>query len=246
MEAMNGECQEAIIGAFMHMHPDEIQLTKEQVRHRFHAYGLNTVNFQHQNAFERIPRGRRALSICILHHHTFFVLFTKQIKRIINLEVQSKPMYLRTLLYALRQGVALDSGERAAPTGGAGDGPQASDTGDAVASPKSAAGKVPDRLLDLYLSSQDSISLTSKVLDVYAAYVDEGEVSRTARRLLLCHRLRPNITSPATLEHGLLYTLYKRRMRSGTFALRPCGQLLPSALHGDTFALRTTRENVHT
>lgn len=32
MEAMNGECQEAIIGAFMHMHPDEIQLTKEQVR----------------------------------------------------------------------------------------------------------------------------------------------------------------------------------------------------------------------
>lgn len=32
MEAMNGECQEAIIGAFMKMHPNEIQLTKEQVR----------------------------------------------------------------------------------------------------------------------------------------------------------------------------------------------------------------------
>lgn len=30
MEAMNGGCQEAIIGAFMQMHPNEIQLTKEQ------------------------------------------------------------------------------------------------------------------------------------------------------------------------------------------------------------------------
>eukprot|EP00903_Cladosiphon_okamuranus_P017528 g16143.t1 len=128
MEAMNGECQEAIIGAFMHMHPNEIRLTKEQI------------------------------------------------KRIINLEVQSKPMYLRTLLYALRQGVALDSGERTAPTGGVDDGSNASSTGDAITSPESAAGKVPDRLLDLYLSSQDSISLTSKVLDVYAAYVDDGEM----------------------------------------------------------------------
>lgn len=31
MEAMNGECQEAIIEAFMHMHKNEIELTKEQV-----------------------------------------------------------------------------------------------------------------------------------------------------------------------------------------------------------------------
>ncbi len=30
MEAMNGECQEAIIEAFMHMHKNEIELTKEQ------------------------------------------------------------------------------------------------------------------------------------------------------------------------------------------------------------------------
>lgn len=63
------------------------------------------------------------------------------------------------------------------PPGGVDDGSHASSTGNAVANPESAAGKVPDRLLDLYLSSQDSISLTSKVLDVYAAYVDEGEVS---------------------------------------------------------------------
>ncbi|CAM9884888.1 unnamed protein product, partial [Ectocarpus sp. 12 AP-2014] len=74
--------------------------------------------------------------------------------RIIHLEVQSKPMYLRTLLYALRQGVALESGE-----------------------------PVPDRLLDLYLSSEDSISLTSKVLDVYAAYVDRGEASLARRKI---------------------------------------------------------------
>lgn len=99
-------------------------------------------------------------------------------------------MYLRTLLYALRQGVALDSAERtsaseppiASPTGGLNDGSHASSIGNASASPESAAGKVPDKLLDLYLSSQDSISLTSKVLDVYAAYVDEGEVSRAGRR----------------------------------------------------------------
>lgn len=93
-------------------------------------------------------------------------------------------MYLRTLLYALRQGVALDSGGRTAPTRAVHDGARASSAGGAVASPESVAGKVPDRLLDLYLSSQDSISLTSKVLDVYAAYVDEGEVSRAKQRLL--------------------------------------------------------------
>lgn len=43
MEAMNGECQEAIIGAFMHMHPDEIQLSKEQVGHKPPRPGLQTV-----------------------------------------------------------------------------------------------------------------------------------------------------------------------------------------------------------
>lgn len=36
--------------------------------------------------------------------------------------------------------------------------------------------KVPDKLLDFYLSSKDSSSLTAKVLDMYAEYVDEGEV----------------------------------------------------------------------
>lgn len=121
--------------------------------------------------------------ICLIGHS--MPLLFAQIKRIIHLEVQSKPMYLRTLLYALRQGVALDSGEPAptsalssvAPTAGVGQGADASSTDHAPVSSDSADGKVPDRLLDLYLSSQDSISLTSKVLDVYAAYVDEGEVS---------------------------------------------------------------------
>lgn len=110
--------------------------------------------------------------------------FFAQIKRIINLEVQSKPMYLRTLLYALRQGVALDSGEPASksalssvtPTG-VGQGADSSSDDPAPVNSDSTDGKVPDQLLDLYLSSQDSISLTSKVLDVYAAYVDKGEVS---------------------------------------------------------------------
>ena len=94
-------------------------------------------------------------------------------------------MYLRTLLYALRQGVALDSGDAApaassptaaSTTGGAEDGHDASDAGDMGGEKDRFPGKVPDRLLDMYLSAKDSISLTSKVLDVYAAYVDEGEV----------------------------------------------------------------------
>lgn len=46
-------------------------------------------------------------------------------------------------------------------------------------SEESCAGSVPDHLLDVYLSLEDSISLTSKVLDVYAAYVDKGEVRLT-------------------------------------------------------------------
>ncbi|CAM9828683.1 unnamed protein product, partial [Scytosiphon promiscuus] len=132
MEAMNGECQEAIIGAFIHMHPNEIELNKEQI------------------------------------------------KRIIHLEVQSKPMYLRTLLYALRQGVALESGEPAArssePMASEGEANAPGAGASALATPDRPTGRVPDRLLDLYLSSEDSISLTSKVLDVYAGYVDEGEM----------------------------------------------------------------------
>lgn len=94
-------------------------------------------------------------------------------------------MYLRTLLYALRQGVALESGEpvskppspSAATAAEAAPGVDASSTGSVASNPDGAAGKVPDRLLDLYLSSEDSISLTSKVLDVYATYVDRGEAS---------------------------------------------------------------------
>lgn len=106
-----------------------------------------------------------------------------KIKRIIHLEVQSKPMYLRTLLYALRQGVALDacgvastssvSSSFSTPELGDGADVHESNLADYSASIKS----VPDRLLDLYLSSEDSITLTSKVLDVYATYVDEGQVS---------------------------------------------------------------------
>lgn len=91
-------------------------------------------------------------------------------------------MYLRTLLYALRQGVALESGEpstkSSASSASAGDIDASSVGESALVDPASPAGRVPDRLLDMYLSSEDSISLTSKVLDVYAGYVDEGEVSR--------------------------------------------------------------------
>lgn len=106
-----------------------------------------------------------------------------QIKRIIHLKVQSKPMYLRTLLYALRQGVALGRPIRdveysmvvSATQPGRGDAECPSmfpaETTDCW------HGSVPDHLLDSYLTSEDSISLTSKVLDVYAAYIDEGEVS---------------------------------------------------------------------
>lgn len=100
-------------------------------------------------------------------------------------------MYLRTLLYALLQGVALGTHEPPSnsPSQGC-----ASTTahGEAIGACSGALVKydgsaesvrVPDELLDLYLSSQDSTSLTSKVLDVYAAYVDEGEVSVAAVRL---------------------------------------------------------------
>lgn len=38
MEAMNGECQEAIIGAFMQMHPKEIELTHEQASFTYGKY----------------------------------------------------------------------------------------------------------------------------------------------------------------------------------------------------------------
>ncbi len=93
-------------------------------------------------------------------------------------------MYLRTLLYALRQGVALDSGgaapksssPTAASTAAVDDAENVPNAGSTGADEESFPGKVPDRLLDMYLSAKDSISLTSKVLDVYAAYVDEGEV----------------------------------------------------------------------
>lgn len=86
-------------------------------------------------------------------------------------------MYLRTLLYALRLGVMLDT-----PRVGSSGKPKGDDPSDSEDSMKKEGfscswGHVPDRLLDLYLSSLDSISLTSKVLDVYATYVDEGEVS---------------------------------------------------------------------
>ena len=36
---------------------------------------------------------------------------------------------------------------------------------------------VPNILLDFYLSSKNNFALTSKVLDMYAAYVDQGKVS---------------------------------------------------------------------
>lgn len=111
-------------------------------------------------------------------------LFSQQIKRIIHLEVQSKPMYLRTLLYALRQGVALQRREPTPVSSVAIINPSKTNcenevgvSHSALASQDGSAASVPDRLLDLYLSLKDSISLTSKVLDVYAAYVDEGEVS---------------------------------------------------------------------
>lgn len=107
-----------------------------------------------------------------------------QIKRIIHLEVQSKPMYLRTLLYALRQGVALDRPDPhhlpcSALDSGAQPDVEIGDISSIIPLKEEAGpceGSVPDYLLHLYLSTEDSISLTSKVLDVYAAYVDEGEV----------------------------------------------------------------------
>lgn len=100
-------------------------------------------------------------------------------------------MYLRTLLYALRQGVAPGTHE---PSSTSPAQVCASSSGlvEAIGASSGALVKydgsaesvrVPDELLDLYLSSQDSTSLTSKVLDVYAAYVNEGEVSLAAVRL---------------------------------------------------------------
>lgn len=92
-------------------------------------------------------------------------------------------MYLRTLLHALRQGVALEKGEplpSAFPTTTPVSTTEVVEGLDAsssvLTSEDSCAGSVPDHLLDVYLSLEDSISLTSKVLDVYAAYVGKGEV----------------------------------------------------------------------
>lgn len=100
-------------------------------------------------------------------------------------------MYLRTLLYALRQGVALDKQGSIStalvptyvPTPEVCDGFDTSST--VVTNQDDFAGRVPDDLLDIYLSSEDSISLTSKVLDVYAAYVDVGEVSLICTKVMM-------------------------------------------------------------
>lgn len=165
MEPMNGECQEAIICAFMNMHPDEIQLTKEQVNVPVTIYISFSVN--RLNALETYALISRTKRLRVI----------LQVKRIIHLEVQSKPMYLRTLLYALRQGVALDHRESGISIQPTGVGYNGLETLQAKAKTRSSRGEVPDYLLDLYLSSGDSISLTSKVLDIYAVYVDEGEVS---------------------------------------------------------------------
>ncbi|CAM9153609.1 unnamed protein product [Ascophyllum nodosum] len=135
MEAMNGECQESIIDAFMNMHPNELYLTKKQAR------------------------------------------------RIINLEVLSKPLYLRTLLYALRQGVALYPTARDSTRPTAVSAASQPDIGASANDPSSGGvlgegfgSSVPDILLDFYLSSKNNFALTSKVLDMYAAYVDQGKV----------------------------------------------------------------------
>ena len=118
-------------------------------------------------------------------------------------------MYLRTLLYALLQGVALGPHERAstppakicASASGVGE-PTGASSGALVKYDYSAESvRVPDKLLDLYLSSQDSTSLTSKVLDVYAAYVDEGEVSLVAVRLRV-------VAGIHALENALKRSLY--------------------------------------
>ena len=44
MEAMNDECQEAIIGAFTRMHPDEIYLNKEQASEYLRSLMSGLVN----------------------------------------------------------------------------------------------------------------------------------------------------------------------------------------------------------
>lgn len=93
-------------------------------------------------------------------------------------------MYLRTLLYALRQGVMLDRPDldgkfsvfspATQPDEGGGDSLRGLT---ATGGEGHTEANVPDRLLDVYLSTEDSISLTSKVLNVYAGYIDEGEAS---------------------------------------------------------------------
>ncbi|CAM9478053.1 unnamed protein product [Discosporangium mesarthrocarpum] len=116
-------------------------------------------------------------------------LSPRQISRVTHLEAQSKPMYLRTLMYALRLQVALEkmnkgnnsgskktghytdaSAAAAASEGGGSISPVDNCSSDGVQ-----VASLVDKLLDVYLTAEDSISLTSKVLDVCAAYVDEGE-----------------------------------------------------------------------
>lgn len=104
-----------------------------------------------------------------------------QITRIIQLDAQSKPMYLRTLLYALRREVGLNPMTKASKCFEIENDSSASTRASITSGPGEDEGeevnvKVPDESLYFYLSSKDSSSLTSKVLDMYAAYVDEGEV----------------------------------------------------------------------
>ena len=55
MEAMNDECQEAIIGAFTRMHPNEIYLTKEQASEYYMLHALMSGLASHFTPHHTIP-----------------------------------------------------------------------------------------------------------------------------------------------------------------------------------------------
>lgn len=133
-------------------------------------------------------------------------------------------MYLRTLLYALRQGVALDPRGKDSKHSEIANDPsvRASITSGPSEDEGELNVKVPDTLLDFYLSSKDSSSLTSKVLDMYAAYVDEGEVRvcvwcrkegmvKYSRVIYITHRGWFSIT-----HRGCNFTLFIKPIRCRT------------------------------
>ncbi|KAG5176162.1 hypothetical protein JKP88DRAFT_336430 [Tribonema minus] len=107
------------------------------------------------------------------------VLTAAQRQRIVALPMRNKPMFLRTLLYALRLDMHTGAGASALAAAAAAD----TDAPDGAAA--LAAARATEALLDAFLATSDSMALTSKLLDMCATLAgDDGEGPKVAGAVL--------------------------------------------------------------